>query len=88
MSIYNFLATDIELPILKRDSDNIKVFNDFLGLGYKEKEPYRLFGGMLKGVVLDRNEKIFLINGNKKKLIRGKALITNKKHKKINNVRF
>ncbi|MEC1970200.1 hypothetical protein P9G36_24875 [Bacillus cereus] len=64
MSIYNFLVTYIELPILKSDNDNIKSFNDLLGLGYKEKELYRLFGGMLKGVALDRNEKIFLINGD------------------------
>ncbi|WP_255300101.1 hypothetical protein [Bacillus wiedmannii] len=64
MSIYNFLATDIELPILKSSNDNIKSFNDLLGLGYKEKELYRLFGGMLKGLELDKNEKIFLINGD------------------------
>ncbi|KIU73056.1 MULTISPECIES: hypothetical protein [Bacillus cereus group] len=57
MSIYNFLATDIELPILKSNNDKIKAFNDLLGLGYKEKELYRLFGGMLKGLELDKNEK-------------------------------
>ncbi len=48
MSIYNFLVTDIELPILKSNNNKIKSFNDLLGLGYKEKELYRLFGGMLK----------------------------------------
>ena len=64
MSIYNFLATDIELPILKSNKDNIKSFNDLLGLGYKERELYRLFGEMLKGLELDKNEKIFLINGD------------------------
>lgn len=64
MSIYNFLATDVELPILKSDNDNIKSFNDLLGLGYKEKELHHLFGGMLKGLALDKNEKIFLINGD------------------------
>lgn len=35
-----------------------------LGLGYKEKELYHLFGGMLKGLELDKDEKIFLINGD------------------------
>ncbi|MED3581465.1 hypothetical protein P4501_27815 [Bacillus thuringiensis] len=48
MSIYNFLVADIELPILKSNNNKIKSFNDLLGLGYKEKELYRLFGGMLK----------------------------------------
>lgn len=38
MSMYNFLATDVELSILKNDNDNIKSFNDWLGLGYKERE--------------------------------------------------
>lgn len=62
LTIYNFFASDFELPTKATDDDdNIKSYNELIALGYTKSQIQQQFGNILNLMKVDKNSKIFLI---------------------------